>query len=445
MKKRTRLTPLQSVVLGFLLITILGAFLLTLPISNTKGVWQPFIDALFTSASCISTTGLVVQDTGSFYNLFGQIVMLIIFQIGGIGFMVFIVLIAYALNRKPNHVSKASFKESMAGAPIGNTKSFAKAVILFTLAFELGGALLLTLYWMSYYPLPRALWLGFFHSVSAFCTAGFGLFPDSLVSCQASVYVNLVEEVISIAGAVGFFVLFDMYRQSQKTIARKWPHRLSLHTKMVLTVTAVIVVIGTFVVFFSELGRSNLPIGRQLMNAFFQAVSAETTTGFNTVDVGGLMAPSLFFLMILMFIGASPGSTGGGIKTTTFGVIILFVLSLLKRSPDANIYKRRIPPELIDTSFAIASLSLLLVAIITLALVFTEKGTFMQILFEVISAFGNGGLSTGITANLTPVGRVLLSLTMFIGRIGPLAIGFSLLGEPKKVSFKFAREDIYVG
>lgn len=446
LQKLTRqFTPAQSLLIGFILIILIGSILLTLPVASSKGVSQPFIDALFTASSAISTTGLTVVDIGSFYSLFGQIVILLIIQIGGLGYMVFIVLISYILSRRLALSSRMTFQESLAGAPLSDVKKFAKAVVLFTFVFEFLGAAILSLYWMREFSLSRSIYLGIFHSISGFCTAGFGLFPDNLISIQRSVLTNLTVDILCFAGAIGFFVLYDIHNLFIKIINHVRPQRLSIHSKLALGVSITLMAIGTGIIFISERWPQSFPLGHRLVSSAFQSISASTTTGFNTIDIGVMSSTSLFMLIVLMFIGASPGGTGGGIKTTTFGVMLLSLIALLRGRKNVNIFKRQISLDVINKAFAIGLMAILLVILDTVILTAIEKASFLQIFFEIASAWGNVGLSTGITSALSTVGKIIISTTMLIGRLGPLAIGFSLIGRPKRVAFRYAEGEVFVG
>ena len=305
-------------------ITVSGAILLSLPVSSAQGTSQPFLDALFVATSGISTSGLSPVDIGSYYSLFGQIVLLVIFQIGGIGYMSFIILTMYALGIKGSMRTSLVAKESLAGPNLHVLKGFFLSVLAYSFAFELVGATILAVFWMKEYPAAYSIYLGVFHSVSTFCTAGFGLFSDSLMKYRQSSLLNVTIVILSLAGGIGFFVLRDLTAFVASKLNGRRRFRLTVHTRLVLIVTTIVISVGTIVILFSEHWPSTMSAYDRTMTSVFQAVSASTTDGFNTIGIGTMGAASLTILMLLMFVGASPGSTGGGIKTTTFG--LLFVL-----------------------------------------------------------------------------------------------------------------------
>jgi trk system potassium uptake protein TrkH len=439
-----KLSPIQMLVIGYFLVTLFFALLLMLPISSKTNKSQNFVDALFMSSSGISTTGLGVVDTGSFYSLFGQIILMLDFQIGGIGYMAFIVFMAYLLEAKLSRKNKLIASESVAGTHPGHSSNFFGKVVIFTIIFEIIGAIALFFYWLPHYSLLYALYLGIFHSISAFCTAGFCLFPDSLMSYKNSITINVVINVISIIGGIGFYVIDDIYVFIKKTLRKESFKPLSVHSKLAITVTAVVLVIGTGIIYISQKWPASAGIKERLLTSSFQAVSASTTDGYNTIDIGAMSSTGLFMIILLMFIGASPGSTGGGIKTTTLGVMFVTTWSKLRGKTDSNLFKRRISNEAMDNAFMIFSMFILVAVIDLIILTMTENASFLQIFFETISALGNTGLSTGITSTLSDTAKILLSITMFIGRVGPLTIGLALI-KGQNPLYRYPEGDIFVG
>lgn len=442
----TLLQPQRILLLGFIFIIVAGTFILTLPIASTNGSSQSFIDALFTATSAISTTGLVVVDIGSYYSLFGQVVILVLVQIGGLGYMIFIALVMSGLGIRLSLSGKLVIGDSLGAPPYKNVAQFSKIIICTTFLFEFLGAMVLSLYWMREFPVKHALYLGVFHSVSAFCTAGFSLFPDNLCAYRDSIVVNVTIYVLCIVGSMGFIVIYDIYHAIfGKMKDGDPPKRLLVHTKLVLVMIPMILIVGVLLLFASEWFTPQLSIKDRVLTALFQAVSASTTTGFNTLDTGTMKTAGLTTMIILMYIGASPGSTGGGVKTTTFGISILSVFSLLSTKDELVLFNRRISAQTAGKAFAICALALLLIFVDVLLLSFTENASFMGISFEVISAFGTVGLSTGITPSLSATGKIVLCGTMLIGRIGPLAIGFSIRGKGKIVPVKYPEGVMLIG
>ncbi len=439
-------TTHQLLVSGYLLVTLIGAILLSLPISSAKGQHQRFIDALFVATSGISTTGLTVVDIGSYYNTFGQVVLLCIFQIGGVGYMTFIVFLTSVLGMRLSLIAGAVAKESLSIPNYRMLGRFFVMVVTFTAIFELAGGIILTLFWAKEFPLPKAAYLGIFHSISAFCTAGFGLFPDSLMKYSNSAVVNCTIIIVSVAGGLGFIVLHDLYLYSLKVLKGTYPRRLLAHTKIVLTVSAVVMLAGTLIVLAAEKWPTTTGLGGRIWASAFQAVSASTTDGYNTIDIGAMSSASLTFLMILMFIGASPGGTGGGVKTSTLGLVLTFLwLQLRGRETHVNMFKRQIPIGTVHKAFCVICWFVIIGAAGVLILSITESASYLQICFETASALGNTGLSTGITSSLSDIGKAVLTIIMFLGRVGPLTAGFSLVGKLKPVRYEYATEDIFVG
>ncbi len=439
-------TPHRFLLLGFIFIIFTGAFLLSLPIASTSGNSQSFIDALFVATSAISTTGLTVVDLGSFYSLFGQVVILVLIQLGGLGYMIFVVMIVLQLGVKLSLGGKLVLEESMSSPPYEEVSRFSRAIIFITLIFEFLGAVVLSLYWMREFPVKHAIYLGIFHSVSAFCTAGFSLFPDNLSAYRDSIVINVIIGILCIGGSVGFFVIYDVYNMvSRKKREYETPKRLLVHTKLVLIMLPILIITGALLIYLSEWNTSLPSFKDRILTSTFQAIAASTTTGFNTLDTGMVKTLGLATMVILMYIGASPGGTGGGVKTTTFGLLISSIISVISMKDELILFNRRISARTKDKAFAICTIALFLIALDVLILSVTENASFMEIVFETVSAFGTVGLSTGITPTLSVTGKIVLVITMLIGRVGPLAIGFSIRGKCKLVPIKYPEGGILVG
>lgn len=440
------LTPYQLLVLGYAVVTIIGAILLSLPVSSREHLSQPFIDSMFVASSGISTTGLNVVDTGGYYSIFGQIVIMCIFQIGGLGYMTFIMFFIYLFGVRLPLFTKNAALESVAG---NNYKIFGRffiSILIFTVIFETIGAVSLTISWMNEFPFKKAVYLGIFHSISTFCTAGFSPFSDSMMKYYNNGVINITVLILTIAGGIGFIVLYDIFNFIMKKIKKVYPRRLTLHTKIVLSVSLIVMITGAIIIFLSEKWQKSINYPERILSSIFQSVTASTTLGFNTMYIGRMSHTSLLTLIVLMFIGASPGSTAGGIKTTTFGLIIIFIICQVRgRETNINSFKREIPNNLINKAFSIFFWFIIIIIFDLMVLNITEKADFIQIFFETTSALSNTGLSMGITSDLSIIGRIILTLTMFIGRVGPLTFVFSLAGNQKMLPYRYAQENIFVG
>lgn len=440
------LSPHRLLLIGFISITIVGSLLLMLPFASASGNSQPFIDALFTATSAISTTGLTLVDLSSFYSLFGQIVILTLIQIGGLGYMIFIVLVMSSLGIRLSLSGKLILQESLTSPPYEEVLRFSKMVVFVTFAFEFLGAAVLSLYWMKDFSVKHAIYLGVFHSVSAFCTAGFSLFSDNLCAYRDSIVVNATIGALCIGGSIGFLVIYDIYHVIfGKLKEGEPPKRLLVHTKLVLIMLLILLIIGLLLIFISE-WSTPLPSWKdRLLTSAFQAISASTTTGFNTVDTGAMKTMGLTTMIILMYIGASPGGTGGGVKTTTFGLLISSIFSVISLNDELILFGRHISSRTKDKAFVICIIAILLIILDVLILSVTENASFMEVVFETVSAFGTVGLSAGITSSLSLTGKIVLSATMLIGRVGPLAIGYSIRGKCKLVPIRYPEGVVLVG
>ncbi len=444
-------TPSRIIVLSFAATILAGALVLTLP--GTHRIHMSFLDSLFMSTSAVCVTGLSLFDISSQFTHFGQWTLMVLFQIGGLGIMTYSIFFAYILRRDISMIGMHTVFSSFASDSRINRTKLITSVVKFTFLFEGIGALLLTIYFVMEqgYPLAKAIYHGIFHSISAFCNAGFSLYPDSFMRFHSSLFFNLVITSLIIVGGIGFIVILEIYYRLKGELPF-----LSLHTKMVLIITSILITGGTLTIFFLEhnfyFAAHHFTNGEGLLASYFQAVTARTA-GFNTINIGGLSWGTLFFLVMLMFIGASPGSTGGGIKTTTAGVLFAVFLNRLKGRSNIRFLNRTIGQETVSRAIAIAISSFILIAVALLGLTFiyqlhhwfTGKDPFLQILFEEVSAFGTVGLSTGITPHLDSYSKIILILLMFTGRVGPLALAFAIGGEGKEDKIMYAEENLMVG
>jgi trk system potassium uptake protein len=423
-----RLSPPQILVLGFAAIIFIGTALLMLPISTSTGEPLEFIDALFTSTSATCVTGLVVVDTGTTFSSFGEVVIMMLIQIGGLGFMTMATLFALALKRRISLKDRLILQEAMNQSSMEGIVRLIRRVLLYSLIIEACGAIILSIRWAFDMPIGQAIYYGVFHAVTMFNNAGFDLFGDfrSLTGYVYDPVVNIVVMFLIVSGGIGFIVLSDL-------IDFRKQRRLSLHSKVVLTMTATLLLVGFIVILIFEFTNpktlGSLNWGGKFFGALFQSVTPRTA-GANTIDITGLRQATQFFIVILMFIGASPGSTGGGIKTTTFTIMVGAVIAMMRGREDIVMFRYRLAQERVLKALTIALLALLLVLTVSMILSTTEEGSFLEILFETTSAFGTVGLSMGLTPELTGFGKILISITMFAGRLGPLTLAYAL--GPKK-------------
>jgi len=437
------MSPSRVLVLGFAVLILFGALLLTLPQATQDGLGLPFLNAAFTATSAVCVTGLVVVDTATTFTLFGQWVILFLIQVGGLGFMTFATLFAMILGKKITLKERLLLQEALNQVSVAGVVRLTKSVLLISFAFEAIGALILTLRWYSDFGWSKALYYGIFHSISAFNNAGFDLMGNftSLTAYVGDPVVNMTIMVLFICGGLGFIVMADLLTHQKK---------FSLHTKIVLLVSGGLILLGTVIILIMEFTNPDtlgqLPLGTKVMASLFQSATTRTA-GFNTLNIAGIYDTTLLSMIVLMFIGASPGGTGGGIKTTTFIAIFLSVLSTYRSDPHVAIKGRTLPKDVIQKAWAVTTSALLLIFLIISILSHTENSDLMTIFFEVTSAFGTVGLSLGITPTLSDIGKMAIILTMFIGRLGPLTLAFVLSQktDKKAAHIKYPDERIMIG
>jgi len=424
------------------MVIAIGTLLLTLPVASETGQPVSVVDALFTATSATAVTGLTTVDTPTTYSLFGELVILALIQTGGLGFMTLSTLIALLLGKRITMKERLIMQEAFNQLTVAGVVRLSRYVLGFTLLTESAGGLLLAARFSRDMPVGQALYFGFFHAISAFCNAGFSLFSANLVDYRGDLLVNLVITTLIILGGLGFSVVADIYSK------RSW-QRLSLHSKIVVRTTLLLLAGGTLLILALEYtnGKSlmPLPMGEKLLASYFQAVTPRTA-GYNTLNIGDLRPVTLLFMIVLMFIGASPGSTGGGIKTSTFATIAAAVWSIIKGKMDIEIFGRRLPRGTVLKALAVAAVSMLLVITVTSILLVTEQAELEVVLFEVVSAFGTVGLSAGLTTKLTVIGKLLISLTMYIGRVGPLTLAFAIAQRLGRQGIKhYPEEGVIIG
>jgi trk system potassium uptake protein TrkH len=438
------LNTAEILVVGFASVILIGAVLLNLPIASKSGDSIGFVNALFTAASAVAVTGLVVVDTLTHWSTFGHVVILVLIQIGGLGIITMGTLFALVLGRKINFRQRVVMQEAMNKITVSGVVKLAKYVLILTFTVEGIGAILLATRFIPLYGVSQGIWLSVFHSVSAFCNAGFDLIGNfqSLTPFVNDPVVTLTVATLIILGGLGFVVIFEL-------MEKKATRKLSLHTKIALTMTGVLLIGGYGIVLALEYNNpatmGDLSLGGKLLSGFFHSVTPRTA-GFNTLAVDQLMMGTLIMTMVFMFIGAGSAGTAGGVKVTTVGVVIASIVSTLKGRKETEVFQRRLPRDLVSKSIAILGLAFLLILTVAFILSITEDATFVEVLFETVSAFGTVGLSMGITTELSVVGKVVITLMMFTGRIGPLTL-FMALAERRQVTAAIAYpdEEIMIG
>jgi trk system potassium uptake protein len=448
------MTVSRTICLGFIAVILAGTLLLMLPISTIPSergtLFETFITALFTSTSAVCVTGHIVVDTATYFSTWGHVFIAGLIQIGGLGYMTVTTFLLLLLGRRLGLRDKVAIQQALDRSEMQGAAAVIRSIIAATLIFELTGAFLLMIRFTPDHGLDKALWLGIFHSVSAFNNAGFSLFSDNLVGYQASLIVNFVITGLIIFGGIGYEVIFEMYLLLRDAIARKKERIvLSLNFKVAITTTIALLLGGTLAIFFTEQNNPNtlgpMPLGTKILAAWFQAVTPRTA-GFNTIDIGQMTAATLFITIALMFVGGSPGGTAGGIKTSTVRVLTSCTKAILQGKEEVFIFERKIPLSLILKAVGVAVGSIAVVITMTILICLSDpKIEFIRVLFEVMSAFGTVGLSTGITGGLSVFAKLIIVATMYIGRVGVLLIMSAILGDPKPSAIHYPEENLLVG
>jgi trk system potassium uptake protein TrkH len=422
-----------------------------LPAASTVGHLR-FVDALFTAVSASCVTGLVVVDTGSALSTFGQLIILGLIQVGGLGIMTISTLFLLLVGMRPSLAGRMLVLDTFTGSGERGVRNIIRDVVQFALVIEGIGALVIFFRFLPALAVGEAAYFSVFHAVSAFCNAGFSLFTDSLFAYRDDWVFNLVICFLIVCGGIGFLVLSELKRNFSFN-RRSWS-RLSLHSKLVLSVTGILLIIGSISIIFMEWHNTLAPLSLpgRFLAGFFQAVSARTA-GFNTLPIGEMANETLFMLIVLMIVGASPGSCGGGIKTSTCASLVVLGLSRLRGQKRPQIFHRTISAASIGKAMSVVLISTLVIVLATMVVLMLElgetphpmsRGKFLEILFEVVSAFGTVGFSAGVTAGLSTAGKLTLSIVMFVGRLGPLVIATAVSRETDP-RYYYAEEEIMSG
>ncbi len=444
-RMKRRMTNSEIIIIGFLCIILIGTILLMLPIATKEGQETTFLGAMFTAVSSTCVTGLVVYDTFTHWTIFGQLVLITLIQIGGLGFMTIVVFIMIALRKKIGLSKRILIQESLSTLQIRGSVRLVRRIILGTLLFEGIGAVLLSSRFIPEMGILRGIYYGIFHSISAFCNAGFDLMGfqgeySSFCGYYNDPVIVLTLSALILIGGLGFVVWEDLY-------LNKWYiKKYHFQTKAVLLTSAVLVFGGT--VFFWLAERNNLLAGMnagdQVLSALFCAVTPRTA-GFNTVDTASLSSGGMFATIVLMFIGGCPGSTAGGIKTTTVFVIILYIRSYLLRQKDCVAFQCRMDAEAVKKASVVVFINLLLAVSGCMIIFSVQNLPFEDVLFEVFSAGGTVGMSTGVTRQLNSISRIVIMFLMFLGRMGSLTFAMSFTERRKSAEIRYPEEEIIVG
>jgi trk system potassium uptake protein TrkH len=415
-----------------------------------------FVDSLFTATSAVCVTGLIVRDTATEFTFFGQALILALIQLGGLGILTFTNLVILARRGRVGLSGRILLQQSHGLLPNIPPHRLLRDLLFFTFAFEsLGAALLALRFWISYdFGFFRSCWLGVFHSVSAFCNAGFGLFTNSLVDFRSDVFINGIVMILIVTGGIGF-VVFVEARNYLEGLSRRRRVRLSLHTRVVLGTTLLLILAGWGSILLLELTGQGMSgsFWNNCLESLFLSVTSRTA-GFNTVDMNQLSNATLLIVILLMFVGGSPGSAAGGVKTTTLATLVGVLFSRARNRPHIELLDRTLPQEVVAKAFMNAAGFLLTCFIAVVALQITElygqphalrRGQFLEFLFEVVSALGTVGLSTGITGALSTAGKTVIIVCMFFGRLGPVLVASSLIGRQRRIEYSYPTEEVIVG
>ena len=437
--------PAQTVVLSFFIVILVGTLLLLLPFMSKSGTIR-LIDALFTATSAVCVTGLAVVDTAFHYTIWGKITILLLIQIGGLGIMLLSSFMVLVLGRSVSLKDRSVLSFMLDEKDINSIRNSVRRIITLTFAIELAGAILLfPIFLRSGLPILSAIFYSVFHSISAFCNAGFSLYSDSLLSFQGNIPMNLIISMLIILGGISFIVIIDT-ASGIKRIFSGGKAMFSINTKVVLKVSGVLLLISTLFIYKLEHETMffSMGLGKQYITAFFQAVTLRTA-GFNTIDFGALRAGTLMFMIGIMFIGGASGSTAGGIKVNTLGAIWAYIHSFRQERDEILIYKHQVPLAKIQQSFIVISFAVLSIFIVSFILMLTEKADPIFILFETVSAFATVGLSTGITPYLSTIGKICIICLMFIGRIGPLTLLTASSGRERSSRIAYPEASLLIG
>ena len=450
-RKIQRMPPGLVVALSFLLTATLGAILLSLPAAST-GAPLAGLDAFFTAVSAVCVTGLVVIDIGTRLTVFGKIIVLTLIQVGGLGIMTFSVFLFLFIGKSLGTKERWIINDSFLHSPIVDIRQLIRMIFAFTFSVEVAGAVLLFLVWRREMPLQPAIFTSIFHAVSSFCNAGFSFFSTSFVRYQGNILLNVTVMSMIILGGLGFPVVNEFYWRFRHRKDHMRYH-FSLHTKLVLYTTTVLIIGGALLIFFMERGPEwdILTLRNRALVSIFQSVTARTA-GFNTIEISALEPATLFVIIMLMFIGASPGSTGGGIKTTTLAVFVAIIKSRVSGRQSVGMFRFAIPDGKIGRALSVlamavitVSVGLILLLMLHMDLAHRSADFFLSMFFETVSAFATVGLSMGATPMLSPAGKIVVITLMFLGRVGLLTMAYIVTSRLRPITYRYADGKIMIG
>ncbi|MEH2097304.1 TrkH family potassium uptake protein [Nostoc sp.] len=444
------MTVARTICLGFLAVIAVGTILLMMPFSTSNGAWNNLIVALFTSTSAVCVTGLSVVDPGTYFSFWGQFFIALLAQIGGLGYMTTTTFLILLIGRRFDMRQKIAIQQALDRPGMSGSTQVIRSIIATTLIFEITGTFLLLPAFVPEYGWSKGLWLAIFHSINAWNNAGFSLFKDNLIGYQSSFLVVFTITMLIIFGGIGYQVILEMYLWLRDRIFKKIQNQMfSLDFKVATSTTLILLILGTVAFFCIEIRNPEtfgyLNLRDQILLAWFQSVTPRTA-GFNTIDIGKMTTAGLFITIALMFIGASPGGTGGGMKTTTLRVLTSCTKTILQGKEEVLLYDRKIAISLILKAVGVLVASVTTVILATILISLTDPTLdFIQILFEVVSAFATVGLSTGITGSITTTAKLILIMTMYIGRVGVLLLMSAILGDPRPTRIHYPEENLLVG
>jgi len=437
--------PYMVFLLGFATIILIGAIFLTLPVASNNGNSVGFVNALFTATSATCVTGLAVVNTAEHWTVFGKVVIIVLIQIGGLGVMTMTAMIAFFMGKRMSIKTRVFIMEERNTDELQGVVRLTKNILLYTFGVELVGAVLFSFVFIKDYGVAKGIEYSLFHSISSFCNAGFDLTGNSMINYVDSPIITIAVCGLVVVGGLGFYVFWDIHESKNF-------HMLTLHSKLVLIITSILIIGGTIVIFLLEYNNpgtmGNLSLSGKIQASIFQAVNPRTA-GFNSIPLENIRMSTATFTVFLMFIGGSPASTAGGIKTTTFGVLVVSFYNLVRGKRDFEVFERRIMPETTLRAACILMVSLMLVIFVSFILAITEESTgydFLDIIYETVSAFATVGLTKGLTPFLSNSGKLILSLVMLIGRVGPITVAYAFLKQHKNIgNYTYPEGKVIIG